>query len=69
MDGVFAGFVFNYRDMNETYFVDAVSVYYFYNAGERKSFSLDWVREHGILIPQKIKRTRYQYDLCNLLNC
>ncbi|MFT4413378.1 Holliday junction resolvase RecU [Fredinandcohnia humi] len=65
--GIIAGFVFNYRDNNETYFVDAVTVYHFYHMGERKSFSLEWARDKGILIPQKLKRTRYQYDLCNLL--
>jgi len=68
MDGVVAGFVFNFRDVNETYFVDAVTAYQFYHVGERKSFSLEWTRGNGILIPQKLKRTRYQYDLCNLLN-
>ncbi|QEY21609.1 penicillin-binding protein-related factor A, recombinase [Psychrobacillus sp. AK 1817] len=68
MDGVVAGFVFNFRDMNETYFVDAVTVYQFYHDGERRSFSLEWTKENGIFIPQKLKRTRYQYDLCKLLN-
>jgi len=68
IDGVMSGFVFNFRDMNETYFVDAVSVYQFYNDGERKSFSLGWAREKGILIPQELKRTRFKYDLGRLLN-
>lgn len=68
VDGVVAGFVFNYRDMNETYFVDAVTVYQFYHVGERKSFSVEWTKENGILIPQELKRTRYRYDFSNLLN-
>jgi len=68
MEGVVAGFVFNFRDINETYFVDAVTVYQFYHEGERKSFSLEWIKESGTLIPQKLKRTRYQYDLSNLPN-
>lgn len=68
IDGVVAGFVFNFRDMNETYFVDVVTVYQFYHVGERKSFSLKWTKENGIFIPQKLKRTRYQFDFCNLLN-
>lgn len=68
IDGVKAGFVFNFRDVNETYFVKAVSVYHFYHERERKSFSLDWVKENGIAIPQELKRTRFKYHLCNLLN-
>lgn len=68
MDGVVAGFIFNFRDMSETYFVDATLVYQFYHTGERKSFSLEWTREHGLLIRQELKRTRYRYDLSNLLN-
>jgi len=69
MDGVVAGFVFNFRDVKETYFVDAVTVYQFYHIDERKSFSIEWTKKNGTLIPQKLKRTHYQYDLCNLLNC
>ncbi|NRD76616.1 Holliday junction resolvase RecU [Bacillus sp. BRMEA1] len=68
VDGVKAGFVFNFRDVNETYFVDAVTVYQFYHVGERKSFFLEWAKENWVFIPQKLKRTRYQYDLYNLLN-
>jgi recombination protein U len=68
MDGVVAGFVFNFRDVSETYFVDAESIYYFYKAEERKSFALGWIRENGIHIPQGLKRIRYKYDLSSLLN-
>ncbi|WP_353957859.1 Holliday junction resolvase RecU [Lysinibacillus sp. G4S2] len=68
IDGVKAGFVFNFRDVNETYYIEAVSVYHFYNGRERKSFSLDWVKENGIAIPQELKRTRFKYNLSNLLN-
>lgn len=68
IDGVVAGFVLNFRDVNETYFVDAVFAYHFYKAGERKSYSLDWVRDNGILIPQELKRTRFKYDLSSLLS-
>ena len=68
VDGVVAGFVFNFRDVSETYFVDAESIYYFYKAEERKSFALGWIRENGIHIPQGLKRIRYKYDLSSLLN-
>lgn len=68
IDGVVAGFVINFRDVNETYFVDVLLVYQYYHAGERKSFSLEWIRGNGILIPQELKRTRYRYVLRNLLN-
>lgn len=44
--------------MNETYFVEVVSVYHFYHERERKSFSLDWVKENGVALPQKLKQTR-----------
>ncbi|WP_185903463.1 Holliday junction resolvase RecU [Lysinibacillus sphaericus] len=67
IDGVKAGFVFNFRDMNETYFVEAVSVYHFYHERKRKSFSLNWVKENGNAISQELKRTRFKYDLGELL--
>lgn len=68
IDAVKAGFIFNFWDVNETYFVEVVSVYHFYHERERKSFSLNWVKENGVALPQKLKRTRFKYELGSLLN-
>lgn len=72
--GVYCGFLINYRDLEETFYVnfeDLASEYYIVNAkGDyeiktdvRKSIPVEWCREHGIQIPQIKKRVRYSYDL------
>lgn len=66
--GVTAGFIFNFRDYNKTYFVDADVLYSYIIAEEKKSFSLKWCEDNGVIIGQKKKRTRYRYRLDEFLD-
>lgn len=59
--GVIAGFVFNFRDLNETYFVHILDYKDFKDKTDRKSISLDYCRNVGIEIKSKIARTRRRY--------
>ena len=72
--GVCCGFLINYRDLEETYYVtfgDLASTFYILTSeGEyipvpngRKSVPVEWCRENGVRIQQIKKRTRYSYDL------
>jgi recombination protein U len=65
--GVVAGFLFNYRDLEETYFVPAGWVQQYVAAGLRQSFPVEWVREFGKRVDQQLVRTRYRYDVDKLL--
>ena len=60
---VMAGFVLNFRDISETYYVSAEAIDYFVKMETRKSIPLDWVKQFGIHIPQVKKRVRYGYIL------
>ena len=67
-DKVEAYFILNFRDFNnETYAVKSEHIYEFYEKGERKSFSHDWCKSNGVLIKGKLKRTRWEYDVEELL--
>lgn len=72
--GVYCGFILNYRDLGETYYItfkDLVTTYYSLNdegdygpkSDGRKSIPVEWSRAHGVRIPQTKKRVRYSYDL------
>lgn len=61
--GVYGGYLVNFRDLEETYFLSVGYVENFYYDGERKSIPVEYFREHGIRIPQEKKRTLYKYDL------
>jgi len=72
--GVYCGFLLNYRDLEETYYItfeDLVRDFYIVNGkGDfeakpdgRKSVPVEWCIENGVRIEQKKKRVRYSYDL------
>lgn len=71
--GVFGGFLINYRELAETYYIsvkDVVDQYYVQGEKEftvkpesRKSIPVEWCRENGVRIEQRLKRVRYSYDL------
>lgn len=67
-DGVEAYFIFNFREVNQTFAVTAQKIHDFYEQAERKSFCLEWCRNNGILIESKLKRIQYSYDISVLLN-
>ena len=74
--GVCCGFLLNYRDLEETYYVGFDNlIAWFYTLtvkGEfepkgRKSIPVEWCRKYGLRIPQQRKIKRYSYDLWSLL--
>ncbi len=65
--GIHGGFILNYRDLEETYYIAVAQMVEFINAQERKSIPVEWCRENGIRIAQRKKRVRYSYDLAEWL--
>ncbi len=60
-------FIFNFRDLAETYVVNAEKITKQKELGLRKSLSLAEIRELGHQMPQTLKRIRYKYDLIILV--
>jgi recombination protein U len=54
-------FVLNFRGLSETYMVRADRIAEVLE--ERKSVPVDFCRKEGLFIPQRLKRTRWSYDL------
>lgn len=65
--GIYGGFILNYRDLEETYYIAVAQMVEFINSQERKSIPVEWCRENGIRIAQHKKRVRYSYDLAEWL--
>lgn len=76
--GVYCGFILNYRELEETYYVtfaELVAEYYILNnegdykakPSGRKSIPVEWCRENGVRIAQYKKIVRYTYDLHSVL--
>lgn len=65
--GIYAGFLVNFRDLEETYWISVDEVKRFFDRAERKSIPVSWIKEYGVLIPQVKKRVRYRYDLAEWL--
>lgn len=63
-----AYFIFNFRDKEKTFAVDAKKVKSYIEAAERKSIPIDWCRENGIEIEAQKKKARYKYNLENFFN-
>ena len=66
-EGIFAGFLLNFRDLEETYYVIVEDLAEFINSTERKSIPVEWCRENGVRIEQQKKRVRYSYNLSKWL--
>lgn len=66
--GIYGGFIINFRDLEETYFVSVGCVWNFIQLSSRKSIPVEYCRQAGILIQQKKKRVRYSYELGELLH-
>ena len=65
--GIYGGFILNYRDLEETYYIAVDQMVSFITSQERKSIPVEWCRDNGIRITQKKKRVRYSYDLAEWL--
>lgn len=61
--GVYGGFILNYRDLEETYYIPVMELVWFILSKQRKSIPVDWCREKGVRIAQKKKKVRYTYDI------
>ena len=74
--GIRAGFVFNFRKEAKTYFVSIAAFDYItsFQMSEKKSITLDDVEEAMkqnfdiVLIPQRLKKVNYAYDLSVLFS-
>jgi recombination protein U len=57
----------NFRDISETYIVLFADIIDFIDEsnrnGTRKSIPLEWVREVGYQVPQRLKKVRYTYSI------
>ena len=65
--GIYGGFIINFRDLEETYYIPVQDIIAFINSKERKSIPVEWCRENSIRIEQTKKRTRYTYNLSKWL--
>lgn len=66
--GIKAGFLFNFREHQETYYVDIKDAIEFKNTSDRMSYPIKFAREKGIKIDQTLKRTRYRYDIEKMIS-
>lgn len=66
--GIKGGFVFNFRELNETYYLPADKVCEFVQEGSRKSFPIDWCKANGYLIEQKKVRNSWKYGIDLMLD-
>lgn len=62
-DNIVAGFMFNFRDVGRTFYVDASDVGMLMALKERKSISIDFCEQNGTEITGTKKRTRFVWDL------
>lgn len=67
-ENVEAGFLFNFRPVEETYFVEVSKVVKHFIDENKSSIPLDWCKQYGTLIPQHKKVSRYSYDLSVLFD-
>ena len=61
--GIISGSIINFRDVNETYFVDIKKIDDYMAWSDRKSLPIDWCRENGVFIRQERKKVNFRYDI------
>lgn len=67
-EGVYAGFLLNFRKTEHTYWLSIKDFYLFYKFTNKKSINEKDIQENnGILIPQVKKRVRYTYDVKRMI--
>ncbi|NLE06919.1 MAG: hypothetical protein GX638_19235 [Crenarchaeota archaeon] len=66
-DGIEAGLLLNFSDLDETYYMDILKIRSYINTAERKSFPVAWCREEGIKVKQQKKIKHFRYDIATLL--
>jgi recombination protein U len=60
---MFVGFLINFRDYEETYFMSIEQFNQYISNEERKSIPIEFCRDNCILIKQEKKKVRYRYDI------
>ena len=58
-----AGFIINFRHHDMTYFIRGDVLQYIITQQNLTRLSIELLEEHGVLIPQEKKRTRFRYNL------
>lgn len=66
MRNVMCGFVINMRKYNKTFFLHIKD--YIFITKDKKSINLHDLETYGLLIEQELKRTRYKYNIQNILD-
>lgn len=67
-EGVYAGFLLNFRKTEHTYWLSIKDFYLFYKFTDKKTINEKDIQENnGILIPQVKKRVRYTYDVKRMI--
>ena len=64
---MYIGFIINFRDYEETYFMSIEQLNEFINNGERKSIPIEYCRDNCIKIKQTLKKVRYGYNIKEFL--
>ena len=64
--GVQAYFIFNFRELEQTYAVDVEKIKELFESETRKSVSLQFCIDNGYLIRQEKKKVRYNYNIEDL---
>lgn len=63
-----AGFIFNFRDVYNTYYLDINNFMEFYNSTNKFSINEKDIIEHkGVLVENKLLKVRYRYNVEKLL--
>lgn len=63
-EDILAGFIINFREIEETYFIEINEFCKMIGNLNKKSFNVDDLREYNyVFIPSQKKRTRYKYDM------
>lgn len=69
-EGVFAGYLINFRSEEKTYYITAKSMKIIEDTVGKKSFNINDIEEKYkdivILVGQNKKRTRYRYNVINI---
>ena len=69
LDGVCAGLLINFRDVNRTYFIHILDFVNFIAKTSKKSINeKDVICCNAVLIPQQLMRTKYNYDMSVLFD-
>jgi len=65
---IVSGIVVNFRDVEQTYFLDALDLKKFIDTSDRKSIPIDYFREYGTVIQQVKKKVHYTYLMGTFLD-